>query len=98
MPLPLSAKTNALPKSFPVGAKYVVEGRGGEDGDLQVISRYVVFPTGLRINMPGEPERKQPLRVVPSRRQRRGRAVRGQAKTTPPQSRKKISERRGTAR
>jgi hypothetical protein len=34
-----------LPRRFPVGATYVVdEGYGGEDGDLRVISRYVVLP------------------------------------------------------
>src|ERR1700691_1554230 len=73
MPLPLSAKSNALPKCFPVGAKYVVEGRGGEAGDLQVVSRYVVLPTGRRINVPAELSQKQPVRVTSSRRQPRGR-------------------------
>ena len=42
-----------LPRRFPVGAAYVVEGYGGEDGDLRVISRYVVLPGGRRINVPG---------------------------------------------
>jgi hypothetical protein len=98
MPLPLSAKSNALPKCFPVGAKYVVEGRGGEDGDLQVVSRYVVLPTGRRINVPAELSQKQPVRVTSSRRQPRGRAVRSQAKTAPMQGQKKIFGRRGTAR
>jgi hypothetical protein len=42
-----------LPRRFPVGATYVVEGYGGEDGDLRVISRYVVLPGGCRINVPG---------------------------------------------
>jgi hypothetical protein len=41
-----------LPRRFPVGATYVVEGYGGEDGDLRVISRYVVLPGGRRINVP----------------------------------------------
>ncbi len=40
-----------LPKRFPVGTTYVVEGRGGEDGDLRVFSRYVVLPGGERINL-----------------------------------------------
>jgi hypothetical protein len=29
----------------------VVEGRGGEEGHLQVFSRYVVLPDGKRINL-----------------------------------------------
>jgi len=32
MHLSLSRKANRLPKRFPVGTTYVVEGRGGEDG------------------------------------------------------------------
>lgn len=40
-----------LPRSFPVGTTYVVEGRGGEAGHLQVFSRYVVLPDGKRINL-----------------------------------------------
>ena len=33
-----------LPRRFPVGAKYVVEGYGGEKGNLRLIARYVVLP------------------------------------------------------
>jgi hypothetical protein len=53
----MNSSANGLPKHlphrFPVGATYVVEGYGGEDGDLRVISRYVVLPGGRRINVPG---------------------------------------------
>jgi hypothetical protein len=51
MHLSASRKSNRLPKRFPVGTTYVVEGRGGEDGDLRVFSRYVVLPGGQRINL-----------------------------------------------
>jgi hypothetical protein len=51
MHLSLSRKANRLPKRFPVGTTYVVEGRGGEDGNLRVFSRYVVLPSGQRINL-----------------------------------------------
>jgi hypothetical protein len=40
-----------LPKRFPVGTTYVVEGRGGENGNLRVFSRYLVLPGGQRINL-----------------------------------------------
>ena len=40
-----------LPKRFPVGTTYVVEGHGDEDGRLQVFSRYVLLPGGRRINL-----------------------------------------------
>jgi hypothetical protein len=46
-----SRKSNRLPKHFPVGTTYVVEGHGGADGQLRVFSRYVVLPDGKRINL-----------------------------------------------
>jgi hypothetical protein len=52
MRLPIDRQSTPLPKRFPVGARYVVEGRGDEDGRLRVFSRYVVLPGGLRINVP----------------------------------------------
>jgi hypothetical protein len=54
MQLPASRKRARLPKRFPVGTTYVVEGRGGEDGHLRVYSRYVVLPSGERINLGGD--------------------------------------------
>ena len=52
MRLPIDRQSSPLPKRFPVGATYVVEGRGGEDGHLRVFSRYIVLPGGQRINVP----------------------------------------------
>ena len=46
MRLPIDRQSSPLPKRFPVGARYVVEGRGGEDGHLRVFSRYIVLPGG----------------------------------------------------
>jgi hypothetical protein len=54
MRLPIDRQSAPLPKRFPVGARYVVEGRGDEDGRLRVFSRYVVLPGGQRINVPSE--------------------------------------------
>ena len=51
MHLSADHKANRLPKRFPVGTTYVLEGRGGENGDLRVFSRYVVLPGGQRINL-----------------------------------------------
>jgi hypothetical protein len=51
MHLSVNPQPNSLPKRFPVGTTYVVEGRGGEDGHLRVFSRYVVLPGGRRINI-----------------------------------------------
>jgi hypothetical protein len=52
MPETIEPKPNRLPKAFPVGAVYVVEGKGGEHGRLKVSARYVVMPGGKRINVP----------------------------------------------
>src|SRR5271166_5911433 len=55
MHISLSRNVSRLPKRFPVGTTYVVEGRGGEDGKLRVFSRYVVLPDGQRINLGADP-------------------------------------------
>lgn len=49
----LSAGSNPsrLPRQFPIGTTYVVEGCGGGEGQLRVFSRYVVLPGGRRINL-----------------------------------------------
>jgi hypothetical protein len=57
MRLPIDRQSTPLPKRFPVGARYVVEGRGGEDGHLRVFSRYIVLPGGQRINVPSDPSK-----------------------------------------
>ena len=54
MRLPIDRQSTPLPKRFPVGARYVVEGHGGEDGHFRVFSRYVVLPGGQRINVPSD--------------------------------------------
>jgi hypothetical protein len=51
---PVDSQSSVLPKRFPVGARYVVEGRGGKDGRLRVFSRYVVLPGEQRINVPSD--------------------------------------------
>jgi hypothetical protein len=51
MDLSFDRLQNRLPRRFPVGAAYVIEGYGGDDGDLRVIARYVVLPGGRRINV-----------------------------------------------
>ena len=47
-------QVSRLPKRFPVGTTYVVEGPGGDDGNFRVFSRYVVLPGGQRINVPAD--------------------------------------------
>ena len=41
-----------LPSRFPVGTRYVVEGRGGGRGPLRIHLRYLEFPDGRHIELP----------------------------------------------
>ena len=50
----MTMSANRLPDQFPIGTKYVVEGRGGGDGNLRVFSRYIVMPDGRRIDLPAD--------------------------------------------
>ena len=58
MPLSVRRKLGRLPKRFPVGTTFVVEGRaitpnGKNSNDLWVFSRFVVLPGGRRIDLGG---------------------------------------------
>jgi hypothetical protein len=59
MPLSLRHKLSRLPKRFPVGTTFVVEGRavatdGENNENLRVFSRFVVLPGGRRIDLGGD--------------------------------------------
>ena len=95
MHLSASRKASRLPKRFPVGATYVVEGRGGENGQLLVFSRYVVLPGGQRINVAADFGGPAVPRVTQPSRGRKGPAQ-GRSKTRPARS-KKIMAGRGTS-
>ena len=89
---PVGALPKQLPYRFPIGATYVVEGYGGEEGRLRVISRYVVLPDGRRINVAGEVGRgsapaarfrrasRPKFHLDPNRRRRHGKSGRGRAR------------------
>jgi hypothetical protein len=46
------ARSARMPKRFPVGTRYVVEGRSGQKGVFQVSARYLVLPSGRRLDLP----------------------------------------------
>jgi hypothetical protein len=59
MPLSTRHKLSRLPKRFPVGTRFVVEGRtiaadGKNNEQLRVFSRFVVLPGGRRIDLGGD--------------------------------------------
>ena len=48
----MSSQSGPLPSRFPVGTRYVVEGRGGALGRLRVEARYLEFPNGRHVQLP----------------------------------------------
>lgn len=79
MRLKTQTRSHRLPRSFPVGTVYVVEGTGGDYGRLSVSARYVIMPTGKRIEVPAKPRgtaaapARRHLRLVSSDRLAAGR-------------------------
>jgi hypothetical protein len=62
-----------LPNRFPIGTRYVIEGRGGGDGRLRVHVRYLEFPDGRHVDLPADPADRP-------RARRRGRSQRRRAR------------------
>jgi hypothetical protein len=65
-----------LPDRFPVGTRYVIEGRGGGEGRLQIHLRYLEYPDGRQVELPADMPAKLAQRSR-SRLRRRGRRVTG---------------------
>jgi hypothetical protein len=61
----MAYSSSRLPSRFPVGTKFVIEGRRGGEGQVQVLSRYLEFPDGTFFRLP---KRLAQLRSVPSAR------------------------------
>jgi hypothetical protein len=61
-----------LPSRFPVGTKFVIEGKRGGEGQVHVVSRYLEFPDGTLFPLPVRPGKRN----TPST----GRRVRGRAR------------------
>ena len=69
----MASSSNRLPSRFPVGTKFVIEGRRGGEGQVQVYSRYLEFPDGTFFPLPTHPvQRKSGI----SRRARKARSHR----------------------
>ncbi|MEJ2433847.1 MAG: hypothetical protein P8Y53_12070 [Pseudolabrys sp.] len=73
------AYSTKLPSRFPVGTKFVIEGRKGGKGQGQVYSRHLEFPDGTLLPLPARPvpaqlKPKAPIsrRQSARRRNRRG--------------------------
>jgi hypothetical protein len=62
-----------LPSRFPVGTRYVVEGRSGGEGRLHIQSRYLEFPDGRHVALPLDLTERTRSRRLRSRRGAAGR-------------------------
>ncbi|MGH6663300.1 MAG: hypothetical protein ACREB2_00145 [Pseudolabrys sp.] len=51
----MAYSSSRLPSRFPVGTKFVIEGRRGDEGKVQVFSRYLEFPDGTFFPLPTHP-------------------------------------------
>jgi hypothetical protein len=69
------AGISRLPRRFPVGTRYVLEGVPAEQGRLRVVSRLLVLPNGQEFDLTHEI-----LAPVPRRRRRWARARRRRTK------------------
>ena len=94
MPLSLRYRLSRLPKRFPVGTTFVIEGRtiadGKNDENLRVFSRFVVLPGGRRIDLGGD--------ATTGTRRRRSRSRQSAAPRASAESKKIVSERGTTLR
>jgi hypothetical protein len=50
----MSLRADRLPDRFPVGTRYVIEGRGGGEGRLRVHLRYLEYPDGRHVTLPAD--------------------------------------------
>jgi hypothetical protein len=51
----MTSRSSRLPSRFPVGTKFVIEGKRGGEGQVQVYSRYLEFPDGTFFRLPLHP-------------------------------------------
>ncbi|HKY87776.1 MAG TPA: hypothetical protein VJL90_13515 [Pseudorhodoplanes sp.] len=73
------ARPFVLPREFPEGTRFVVEGRPDPDGKTRIVSRYLVFPDGRRVDLPAP--RSPAARLRPLRHRRKGRGFARSLKT-----------------
>jgi len=52
-----------LPSRFPVGTKFVIEGRRAGEGQVQVFKRFLEFPDGTYVQLPARPAKRKPMAV-----------------------------------
>jgi hypothetical protein len=69
----MASSSSRLPNRFPVGTKFVIEGRSGGEGQTQVFSRYLEFPDGTFYPLPKRPvQRRSGITRRSTKQRRRG--------------------------
>lgn len=61
-------RSTRLPSEFPVGTKFVIEGRPAGDGQVQVFRRYIEFPDGRYLRLPARPDKHEAAAPAPRKR------------------------------
>ena len=59
---------STLPSHFPAGTHYLIEGRRGKSGKLQIVSRELIMPNGRCIRLDGTSHERP--RAARAKRQR----------------------------
>lgn len=55
----IARRAKALPTRFPVGTKFVIEGRPAQAGEVQVFKRFIEFPDGTLVRLPVRQEKSR---------------------------------------
>ena len=60
----MSIEANGLPRRFPVGTRYIVEGAPDKKGKFRVTSRFLIFPDGREVHLGASGVGKRPRAVA----------------------------------
>jgi len=63
------SRVDRLPSRFPIGTRFVIEGRSGGARGVRIVLRRLEFPDGRRVDLPVE----KAVRAAPRRRRLTGR-------------------------
>jgi hypothetical protein len=55
----MAYSSGRLPSRFPVGTKFVIEGKRGGEGQVHISSRYLEFPDGTFFPLPVRPTKRK---------------------------------------
>jgi hypothetical protein len=68
----MASRSSRRPSRFPVGTKFVIESRRGDDDKVQIFTRYLEFPDGTFLPLPQHPatEKREPKRAAKAARRR----------------------------